>query len=349
MCGWREALRAVRCAPLAAGLLVAAHAHAETPAPPGPEADDPQFLTLILENDNYVPPRQDRHYTNGMALSYGFPKGRQPEWLRWLGRLAPLDAGAARREYDVAVGQNLYTPEAFTRSAPVPDDRPFAGWLYGEVSTTAHAPGTEERLALSLGVVGPAALGETTQKLLHDLTGDAKPRGWRNQLNDEPALLLRWRRSWFTPLANHGALESDLVSRVGLSVGNVVTEAGAGALLRLGSALFERDVPQRLPPGLSGLSARFDSRAKRIDWSVFAGAQARAVLRNLFLDGNTFEESLSVDREVFVLDGSAGLALVFGQLSRPAMLSFTFVWRGKEFDGQREVDKFGSAQISVQF
>ena len=82
---------------------------------------------------------------------------------------------------------------------------------------------------------------------------------------------------------------------------------------------------------------------------MFAGAQGRAVLRNLFLDGNTFEESSSVDREVFVLDGSAGLSLVFGQLSRPAMLSFTFVWRGKEFAGQRKVDRFGSAQIAVQF
>ena len=41
--------------------------------------------------------------------------------------------------------------------------------------------------------------------------------------------------------------------------------------------------------------------------------------------------------------------VVVGQLPRPAMLSFTFVWRGKEFDGQRKADKFGSAQISVQF
>ena len=168
-------------------------------------------------------------------------------------------------------------------------------------------------------------------------------------MDNEPALLLRWGRSWFTPLANDGALDSDLIARVGLSAGNVVTEAGAGVVLRLGSALFERDVPQRLQPGLSGLSARFDSRENRIDWSMFAGAEVRAVLRNLFLDGNTFKESLSVDREVFVPEGSAGFSLVFGQLSRPAMLSFTFVWRGKEFDGQRKTDKFGSAQISVQF
>lgn len=347
MGGWKGALRIARCAPLAAGLLAASNANAETPA--GPEADNPHFLTLTLENDNYTPPRQDRHYTNGMALSYGFPGGRQPAWLRWLGRLAPLADRATNREYDIAVGQNLYTPEAFARSAPIPEDRPFAGWLYGELSTTARAPGTEERLAFSLGVVGPAALGETTQKRLHDLTGDAEPQGWHNQLDNEPALLLRWGRSWFTPLATGGALKSDLVSRVGLSAGNVVTEAGAGVVLRLGSALFERDVPQRLQPGLSGLPARFDSRANRVDWSVFAGAEARAVLRNLFLDGNTFKESPSVDREVFVPEGSAGFSLVFGQLSRPAMLSFTFVWRGEEFDGQRKADKFGSAQISVQF
>ena len=34
------------------------------------ESANYRFLTLISENDNYAPARQDRHYTNGL-LSYG--------------------------------------------------------------------------------------------------------------------------------------------------------------------------------------------------------------------------------------------------------------------------------------
>ena len=311
--------------------------------------DNPRFLTLILENDNYVPPRQDRHYTNGIFLSYGFPKGHQPKWLSWLGRLTLLANNVADREYDIALGQNLYTPEAFASPDPAPNDRPFAGWLYGEISVTTHAPGVEEQLALNLGVVGPAALGETTQKLIHDVSGDRGPLGWRHQLDNEPALSLRYRRSWFTPLMNGDDLELDLVSRAGLTTGNVVTESGVGAMLRLGSVLFDRDIPRRPQPGLSGNSTRFDSRAGRFDWFVFAGAQGRAVLHNLFLDGSTFKDSPSVDRGVLVWDGSAGISFSFGHLSHPVMLTLGFVWRGKEFDEQRQPDKFGSVQLAVQF
>ena len=311
--------------------------------------EQPRFLTLVSENDNYVPARQDRHYTNGLYVSYGLARGHQPRWLGWLGNLTPLRDRSEDREYNLAIGQHLYTPAAFTSMAAIPDDRPFAGWLYGELSVTARAPGVEEHLAVNLGVVGPAALGKATQELLHDISGDAKPRGWHNQLENEPALLLRYRRSWFTPLAETRPVGLDLVSRIGLSAGNVVTEAGAGAMLRLGSALFERDMPQRLPPGLSGNGARFDVRAGRFDWFVFAGAQGRIIARNIFLDGNTFEDSLSVDSKTLGWDASTGISLTFGQLAYPVMLSFTHVWRGKEFDGQDGADKYGSAQLSVQF
>ena len=314
-----------------------------------PAAQAPRFLALVSDNDNYAPARQDRHYTNGLLLSFGLPKGQPSPWLDWLGRLAPLAGRVQDREYNVSLGQNLYTPEAFTSPEPIPGDRPFAGWLYGELSVTAHAPGVEERLAVNLGVVGPAAQGRRTQQLLHDISGDAAPRGWRHQLDNEPALLLRYRRSRFTRLAGSEAAGLDLVSRVGLSAGNVVTAAGAGAMLRLGSALFERDLPQRLQPGLSGNSPRFDARPGRFDWFVFAGAQGRIIAHNVFLDGNTFKDSPSVGSKPLGWDASAGLSLIFGNLPYPVMLSFTHVWRGKEFDGQEGADRFGSAQVSVRY
>lgn len=328
-----------------AWLLAAASACADEIAPEGPA-----FLTLILENDNYAPARQDRHYTNGAYLSYGFPRGYRSPWLDWLGALVPLGDAAAGREYDVALGQHIYTPEAFASPRAIADDRPFAGWLYGEMAATAHAPGIEERLAIALGVVGPLAAGERSQRLIHAISGDSRPQGWRNQLKNEPALSLRYRRSYFTALTpRRGAgWALDLVSRFGLTMGNVVTEAGAGAAIRLGSTLFERDLPQRLQPGLAGISTRFDARDGRFDWFLFADLQGRAVARNLLLDGNSFADSLSVDRKPLLWEAGTGLCLVFGHLSRPVMVTMSLVWRSREFDGQRGGDRFGSAQIAVQ-
>ena len=310
------------------------------------DTDERGFLSVILENDSYALSGRDEHYTNGNMAIYAFPRGDRPEWLEWLGRAAPA---AADVEYAVGAGQNIYTPEHWARQGPVRDDRPFAGWLYGEVAATARAGGVEDLFAVSVGVVGPAALGEATQRLIHTVTGDRQPKGWRHQLDNEPALALRFRRSRFTPLADGGGGALDLVSRHGLTVGNVVSEAGFGATLRFGSALFGRDAPRRLQPGISGDAARFDARPGRFDWFVFGGVSGRAVFRNLFLDGNTFGKRLPIDRKVFVLDRDAGVSFVFGNFPRPFMVTMSMVWRGKEFHGQRGSDEYGSVQVSTRF
>jgi lipid A 3-O-deacylase len=48
----------------------------------------------------------------------------------------------------------------------------------------------------------------------------------------------------------------------------------------------------------------------------FAGAQGRAVGRNIFLDGNTFRHSLSVPKKNFVADLQAGFSLVWSTALR---------------------------------
>src|SRR3546814_13149223 len=76
-------------------------------------------------------------------------------------------------------------------------------------------------------------------------------------------------------------------------------------------------------------------------WYVFAGAEGRAVARNIFLDGNTFQDSPSVDKEVLVGDLSAGVVMTFGDLR----LSYVQVLRTKEFEGQDGVRLFGAFKI----
>ena len=49
-------------------------------------------------------------------------------------------------------------------------------------------------------------------------------------------------------------------------------------------------------------------RKKGFNWYLFAGLEGRAVFRNIFLDGNTFTDSHSVDSKHFVGDIQAGLA-----------------------------------------
>jgi hypothetical protein len=65
----------------------------------------------------------------------------------------------------------------------------------------------------------------------------------------------------------------------------------------------------------------------RREWYVFAGMDARAVAYNVFLDGNMFRSSPSVDRRDFVYDLKAGFSIRMP----PARISLTQIWRSEEF------------------
>ena len=80
-------------------------------------------------------------------------------------------------------------------------------------------------------------------------------------------------------------------------------------------------------------------------WYVFAGAQARVVAHDIFLDGNTFSSSHSVDKKRLVGDFQLGAAIIY----RGARLAITQVFRTREFEGQRQADRFGSVSLSIPF
>jgi hypothetical protein len=75
---------------------------------------------------------------------------------------------------------------------------------------------------------------------------------------------------------------------------------------------------------------------------------ARVVGHNIFLDGNTFRDSASVDRRVFVYDVTGGVSLRIA----PLRISITHVQRSPEFDtplGNSGQQRFQSLNISWEF
>ena len=64
---------------------------------------------------------------------------------------------------------------------------------------------------------------------------------------------------------------------------------------------------------------------------------------NIFLDGNTFGDSPSVDRKWFVADLSVGAAVNY----KNTKFAYAFVYRTEEYQGQKEGQLFGT--VSVNF
>jgi hypothetical protein len=127
------------------------------------------------------------------------------------------------------------------------------------------------------------------------------------------------------------------------SVGNVFTYAGVGGMLRLGQNLKADWGPARIQPALSG--AGFVDTLPDFTWYLFAGGEARLMLRNIFLDGSSFQSSPSVNAEQYVGDFTGGLALLY----QGYRLSLNYTQRTREFAGQRGNDEFLSIDLSGHF
>ena len=246
---------------------------------------------------------------------------------------------AASMAFALAAAPNLAGAQALQ-----PDDRPYAGHLYGALSLGRATATTQTLAELQLGVVGPAALGEQVQNNYHRLINVRRLNGWDRQLKDEPTANLLLERRWRVGLGRVGDWDTEVIPSVTAAAGNVAIYAGTGAMLRIGQGLEADWGPARIRPGLAG--SAFFQPGRDFGWYAFIGVDARLVGRDLFLDGNTFRDGgPSVDRRSLVGEAQIGAAVYWGG----TRLAYTQVVRSEEFYGQRGTQTFGSISVSFRF
>lgn len=325
----------------------------EAPPIPAENARHVGVFTFYLENDYFG--GQDRHYTNGLKLSWlssDLEAWGQTGWRKRLAETLPfVNRPGAQKNLGFAFGQNIYTPQDTGRVPPDPTDRPYAGWSYLEFSFVSKTESRMDTFAIQAGMVGPHSYAKGAQRTVHKWLNDDEPLGWDYQLHDEVGLNLVYERKWRLYGRSFGrSLGVDFTPHMGASLGNVQTFANAGFTTRFGFNL-PNDFGVSLIGATSSTLSPLDDDDPRISlkkyWSVFAfgGVNGKAVARDIFLDGNTFRDSPSVDREVFTGDAFYGLGLVFGRWQ----LTYTEAVRSREFKGQRDMNYFGSVALSRTF
>ena len=305
-------------------------------------------FSLVVENDLFA--NSDRGYTSGQRLSW---VTRPMEDLHsgiagWV-RQIPLFAGwhTVRAEY--ALNQAIFTPADISRVNPDPLDRPYAGWLEASFALIGEGNGYLDQLSIGFGVVGPAALGQESQDLIHILRQFDRAQGWNFQLRNEPTVQLRFQRSERETLFSRSYrrivsnLGFDVIPHYGFALGNAYTYGNVGVTVRFGEDLQDDYGPPRVSPSIPGSS--FFTPRDRFGWYIFASTEGRAVARNLFLEGNTFQDSRGVSTVPLVGDVQVGAALIWSH----ARLSYTHVWRTKEFQTQVAGDQFGALSLSVRW
>jgi hypothetical protein len=269
-------------------------------------------LTLRLDNDILALRGRgapaDYDYTQGLVV--GVELDSAPRWMP--GRLRACDAGGkeACARTRVEVGQRIYTPRR-DAATPIPGERPYGAWLYAGGGVARESGRGVRSVEVELGVTGPPALGEPVQNGVHRLTGSERQVGWAHQTGFEPGILLRFQegRRW-----EGGAVRVEPAVRVEL--GNVRTAAAVGASGVLGRG--------------AGPYARLGGRQ---EW----------VVRDIFLDGNTFGSRSTACKLPFVSEGEAAA----GFRGRKWSAEYRFVARSREYRAQPEGHAYGSLVLTV--
>lgn len=318
---------------------------------------DLSTFTIYLENDIFA--GEDQDYTNGLKLTWSSPiyQAYPPEawphrWLYPILRKLPFkDSEQNRNNITYSLGQNIYTPEDIEEEDLIEDDRPYAGITYGSIGFHNRTQKEMDTLELYLGMVGPHSYAEESQKAVHALFNDKDPEGWDNQLDDEPVIGIVYSHKKKMLDSDVGkSFGYECILDTGGGLGNAMTFYNLGLTFRLGWNMPNDFGNFPIRPA-SAFNGAFDARdprmrsEKNFGLHLFCSVDGKAVLRDIFLDGNTFSDSHSVDKKPVVADYVTGVGIIMGKVK----LSMAYVIRTESFEEQDGSQRFGSVNLSISY
>lgn len=344
-----------------ASLLLSVEARAQS------QIQTPDEARIYLENDyfNWFTERTDRYYTQGARVELLWHgQARDSNFLPgishadWCSLVCGDDAAERRVDSGVAVGQNMYTPANITIATPQPDDRPWAGYLYGSRIARISYEGAgntqrQDRVEVSLGIVGPASLAGPLQDWWHGVINVERPEGWSNQLRNEPIVQLRYDTALRWPREDGGHFDG--IARVRGNLGNALVSLEAEAILRIGWNLSGFGV-QTIQPAFAPTAAATTGPTNALTgtrWlgsgNLFLRVGIKAVAHNITLDGNTFARNdIRIDRMPLVPEIAIGAEF---NLAGNFWVTFQFIRRGSEFEtwtGRKaQAQEFGSFTLAL--
>ncbi len=308
---------------------------------------DAHFISVQIENDS-IENNSDEQYTHGMEVSWLRGEEPPPAWLSTFADWVPLyRKGSDLNFASYSIGQKIFTPYDTRATTLQPNDRPYAAYLYGSAAIMSRIDHNEyldsgNMLELTVGVVGPSALGEETNNTVHRLLGYSQSEGWEHQLSDEPVVGLSYSYLWRMVRPATDSLEYGINPHISVALGNAYTYGAAGLMVRFGDNLRRDLNPPNINPGFPGVS--YYQSLDGVDWYVFGGHEMRWVERDIFLDGNTFVDSHSVEKEPVVGDTQYGVVFLYHDLR----FSYSTTIRSREFKSQQRDTIYRAINLSFR-
>lgn len=326
------------CAVLVVLSLVAGAARSE-------DSTHTEFFTVTLENDLFA--GKDGGYTNGVAVTWAhgglneFTEKNIPAWIHAVSKDLYISTQPGRqRAVSYMIGQGMQTPSDITVPTLIQDEAPYVGLLAWSASLHAFDDRVADKLSLTLGIVGPVSGAEAAQTFIHKVVGSDEPKGWDNQIGNEPVFRVGAERLWRLGDRQLGdGTGIDVIGIGEVGVGTLKSDVAAGIGVRFGHGLDRSFPAATVQPGrqVNPLAGSVGH-----NWNVFFNVLGTFVANDIGIDGNTFRESHSVPLEHWQAQAVAGVAF---NLERWAFL-ISAVAASDRYQGQAEMTRFGSLSVT---
>ncbi len=295
--------------------------------------------------DGFMGNSDTGHLTWGWRASYT-PDAENPDWFKkargWFNWPGPQ----WRAQASYGLQQTAYAKSSIRADNNYPE-RPYAGALLftSRVNLTKPFDGVFQQndfLELGVGLVGPASGAEVIHRVAHSAAGKST-RSWRGEIKSEPVILAQYEKGLRTMFGSDKWFNVELFPYAGAALGNMTTYASTGTTLRIGRMLKEDSGPPRMRHLMVG--ENFPKHGDYWTWSLFAGAEYRAIGFNIFTDGNTYSDTSDVTTKPFVYEFQMGAEVGYGAYRMTLMQ----VYRSEEFEEQDGQDRFIRLGLSAYY
>jgi hypothetical protein len=286
------------------------------------------------ENDSYLASGKDRYYTNGLLLTFRTALDQSTLRNKKLNKMI----------FEFEAGQKIYNPQSGSILDIVYVDRPFAGYLYaGAALNLLYNSENNLKLSLQSGTIGPAALAQEAQELMHNGFGFYKINGWQWQVKNELAINATAEYNYLINRSNSGKL--DLSANSYINIGNTFSGAGLGIMFRTG-ALNPLYNSASMQSRLSNNNAQQDKQTR--EFFIYAKPMLNYVAYDASIQGGLFIKDkgpVLFNIKPVVFSQQAGAIYSQNRFT----VDFSIILKTREVESIAKSDQFGSIALFYKF
>lgn len=284
-------------------------------------------IGFISDNDLYTSSKNDMYYTNGLELFYRCLSKNNSEKIN-------------KKITEFRVGQYLYNPRFINEVAVTINNRPFAGYLFGEAGRSFFYQNESVfKTDFQLGYVGQNSFGEEMQEGFHKIIGYKKVYGWENQIHNALAVQAHvlYSKKLFPNKHNDFA---DLHFQSEANLGTIFTGVSTGFLSRIG---FRKLLPV-YNSNLHDASVSFEPKFNVKEFYLYVIPTINYQFYDATIQGGLFNDTSPVTFDLIPWRFNAELGLKYRYNN--FNISYSFIYKSKELDSHDMTGYFyGSIRI----